>query len=113
MACTKAMGVAATAPCRGAAGRCEGRDGVYMAWQLLQPRWPHRGWPAAYPAPLGRACRGCAPGTCSTRRPPRMTDDRSAPPSPPRLAVSHARGATDTPLIEQTIGDFFAAMAQR
>ena len=28
-------------------------------------------------------------------------------------AGSHARGATDVPLIEQTIGDFFAAMAAR
>ncbi|AVP56904.1 AMP-binding protein [Pulveribacter suum] len=27
--------------------------------------------------------------------------------------LSYARGATDTPLIEQTIGDFFAAMARR
>lgn len=29
------------------------------------------------------------------------------------LSTSHARGATDQPLIEQTIGDFFAAMAAR
>ena len=31
----------------------------------------------------------------------------------PSDALSHARGATDTPLIEQTLGDFFAAMARR
>ncbi len=37
----------------------------------------------------------------------------SARPSPAPLASSHAFGSTDTPLIEQTIGDFFAAMADR
>ena len=29
------------------------------------------------------------------------------------LTASYAKGGTDVPLIEQTIGDFFAAMAQR
>jgi fatty-acyl-CoA synthase len=29
------------------------------------------------------------------------------------LTASYAKGRTDVPLIEQTIGDFFAAMAQR
>ena len=29
------------------------------------------------------------------------------------LSTSHARGATDQPLIKQTIGDFFAQMAAR
>ena len=29
------------------------------------------------------------------------------------LSASHAFGATDTPLIEATIGDFFADMARR
>ncbi|WP_313073711.1 AMP-binding protein [Melaminivora sp.] len=36
-----------------------------------------------------------------------------APPTQPPYALSHARGATDVPLIEQTIGDFFADMARR
>ncbi|WP_287880076.1 MULTISPECIES: AMP-binding protein [Acidovorax] len=31
----------------------------------------------------------------------------------PAAAPSHARGATDSPLIEQTLGDFFATMAGR
>ncbi|WP_313083724.1 AMP-binding protein [Pulveribacter sp.] len=37
----------------------------------------------------------------------------SAFPSRQRYTLSHASGASDTPLIEQTIGDFFAGMAQR
>ena len=33
--------------------------------------------------------------------------------TPPALERSHVCGATDTPLIEATIGDFFADMALR
>ena len=35
------------------------------------------------------------------------------PASTPSAALSHARGSAATPLIEQTLGDFFAGMAQR
>ncbi|GAB2730113.1 AMP-binding protein [Melaminivora jejuensis] len=44
-----------------------------------------------------------------------MTDttELNAPATPASPAPSHARGRLDTPLIEQTIGDFFADMARQ
>jgi fatty-acyl-CoA synthase len=41
-----------------------------------------------------------------------METDMTQPPSAP-TALSQARGATDVPLIEQTLGDFFDAMVER